>query len=324
MSAKVGIGLLGFGTVGVGIHDLLVANAASIAERRGVSLSLNRVGVRDLSKPRAASFGRLTDDLMAVVEDPETHVVAEVMGGVEPARALIRRALELGKPVATANKELMAKHGAQLLAHARENGVGLRYEASVGGGIPVLAALDRQLQANRIEKIEGIVNGTCNYILTRMEHEGKPFEEILKDAQAIGFAEADPSADVDGFDSAYKLTILASIATGKAVDWTTVNREGIRGVSLDDVAAAKAEGKRIKLVAKMDGSSLSVAPEVVDAEHPLYSVMGGENAIAITGSPLGTVTLRGPGAGAGPTASAVMGDVVELATGAGTLPYLWA
>jgi homoserine dehydrogenase len=323
------VALLGCGTVGHGVLRLIHENGDSIAQRRSIRFDVVGVGVRDLAKPRQTYGYKLTDDLSGLMAQ-DIDVAIEAMGGVEPTLRLLEGALERGVSVATANKELMAKHGAHLIAVARAHRAELRYEASVAAGIPVIAALDRQLAANRVARIQGILNGTTNYMLSRMADEGLSFDQALQICQELGYAEADPTADVDGFDAAYKLTILASIASGHWQDWNRVQRQGIRGVSLQDLDRAKRNGQRIRLLAEYRAEGhghLSVIPVAVSADHPLFGVHGSTNAVVIDAEPVGTVTLVGPGAGAGPTASALMGDAVEigcnLALGIRTIPHAW-
>lgn len=296
------IGLLGYGTVGQAVHELIQRN---LWERAEVVMA----GVRNTQRPSALQAPTLTTNLLEVVEAPEVEVVIEVMGGVEPALTLIKRALSLGKPVITANKELVAKHYDELKAFGGE----LRFEAAVGGGIPIIQVLSTLAQTNRIESIEGIVNGTTNFMLTEMEARQASFDTILAEAQSLGFAEADPTADVDGFDAMYKIAILGSIATGEQVSLDDIQREGIRAVTPESLVAEREQGRRIKLIARWtsDGA-ISVAPTALPLDHPLASVDGSFNAVRVVGDFVGPLTLIGRGAGGHPTASAVCGDLVQI------------
>jgi homoserine dehydrogenase len=331
MAARVGVALLGCGVVGKGVYDLIRANGEDIASRKGVSLDLVGIGVRDLEKDRGVPLELCTTDFFGLIENPDVDIVIEAVGGVEPAMGWLERALSSGKSVATANKELMANSGAKLIGLARASHADLRYEASVAAGIPIIAALDRQLSGNKITRIEGILNGTTNFILTNMSKSGMSFADALSEAQALGFAEADPSSDVDGFDSAYKIAILASIATAMSQDWSQVARSGIRNVEPSELAEARGRNAAVKLVAECEissqGARMSVRTKELPPSHPLSHVDGSTNAIVISGDPVGTLTFFGPGAGAGPTASALVGDIVEMAvnTLAGRVaqPYTW-
>lgn len=301
MSVK-GIGLLGFGTVGTGVLEIVRQN---LWERYDVEV----VGVRDTSKPRPLASPTLTTNLLEVVEAPEVDVVVEVMGGVDPALELIKRALSLGKPVVTANKELLAKRYDELMAFGGQ----LMFEAAVGGGIPVVQTLKTLARSNRIQSIQGIVNGTTNFILTEMLARGVGYEEMLAEAQALGFAEADPTADVDGFDALYKIAILAAIASGEQQNLETASRAGIRSVTLEQLQLADRAGKRVKLIASWSPEDgIAVAPAALPLSHPLARVDGSFNAVTIVGDFVGELTLIGRGAGSHPTASAVAGDLVQL------------
>lgn len=314
---KFGVALLGCGTVGTGVLRLLERNREEIFAKRGVQLEVIGVGVRDLSKPRPGVNAPITDELRGLVEDPSVHIVIEAMGGVEPAKTLIQAAIRAKKHVVTANKELMAKHGHEIRELARENGVDVRMEAAVAAGIPVIGAIERLLGANRIERMEGVVNGTTNFILTEMAKTGRSFDDVLAEAQRIGFAEADPSSDVDGWDAAYKLCLLARVATGIHIPLERISVAGIRPVTIEMQSEAKAHGRVIKLIASLDVTQTpfvaSVEPKSIPAEHPLASLEGGTNGILLQGDPVGELFWRGPGAGGDATASALMGDVVDIA-----------
>lgn len=318
------VGLLGLGTVGTGTVEIL----QDPAQRHPLlqELELYRVGVRSLDKPRQVEIPleRITTDLEAIVTDPDIDIIIEVIGGLEPARSLILKAIAHGKHVVTANKAAIARFGAEIFAAAEEAGVYVLLEAAVAGGIPVIEPLKQSLCVNRIHAVTGIVNGTTNYILTRMQAEGGDFDEILADAQRLGYAEADPTADVDGLDAADKIAILASLAFAGRIKLSEVYCEGIRQVSATDIAYANKLGFVIKLlaIAKRDPQSSVDAPEqlqvrvhptLVPKSHPLASVNDVYNAILIEGSPIGQVMFFGPGAGAGPTASAVVSDVLNIA-----------
>ncbi|NEQ52292.1 MAG: homoserine dehydrogenase [Leptolyngbya sp. SIO3F4] len=313
------VGLLGLGTVGTGTAKILL----DAAQRHPLlqTLEIHRVGVRSLDKPRAVDFPEdcLTTDLEAIVTDPDIDIVVEVIGGLEPARSLILEAIEDGKHVVTANKAVISRYGNEIAEAAKKAGVYVLYEAAVGGGIPVIQPLQQALGVNRIDTVTGIINGTTNYILTRMESEGGDFAPILADAQALGYAEADPTADVDGLDAADKIAILASIAFGGKIRREDVFTEGIRNVSASDVDYAKTLGFVIKLLAIAKRNSdtetiqLRVHPTLVPLKHPLANVNDVNNAVLVEGDPIGQVMLYGPGAGEGPTASAIVSDVMAIA-----------
>ena len=311
------VGMLGFGVVGGGVATLIAEHTDELATRIGAPLRLGPVAVRDLARPRAMSGARLTTDPVAVVEDPEVSIVVEVMGGVEPARDLLMRALSAGKSVVTANKELIAAHGAELLDLARAKGVRLEFEAAVAGGIPIIKPMRESLAGDRVQKVLGILNGTTNYILTRMTEAGLSFDEALEEAQRLGYAEADPTADVDGHDAAAKAAILATLAFDSVVVGDDVYREGIRAVTADDIAYAKRLGYVIKLLGIAerveDQIGVRVHPALVPAAHPLASVREAFNAVFIEADAVGELMFYGPGAGSRPTASAVVGDLVTAA-----------
>jgi homoserine dehydrogenase len=331
-SAKLGVGVIGCGTVGGGVVKLLVSEREHLQRKTGVSIELRKAV--DLDPAKRASTGLppalLSSDAGAVLADPEIGVVVEVIGGLKPAQAFIEAALVAGKHVVTANKELIAKKGPELLALARKHGVTLHFEASSCGGIPVINALGQSLAANRFEKLLGIVNGTTNFILTKMHREGAEFADVLAEAQRLGYAEADPTADVDGHDAAYKLSILAAMAFDSHFDYRQIHTEGIRKISARDIAIAKAGSYVIKLLAI--GSShddgrieLRVHPVLVPKDHPLAAVNDAFNAVFARGNYVGDVMFYGRGAGQLPTASAIVGDIIDLAmhhSGGGTSPRM--
>jgi len=319
----IGIGLLGLGTVGAGVAQIL----ASPQGRHPLvaDLALRRVAVRDLQRPRPIDLdpALLTTDPEAVVDDPAVEIVVEVMGGLEPARSLILRAIAAGKPVVTANKAVIARYGQEIAAAAAERGVYVLIEAAVGGGIPIIEPLKQSLGGNRIQRVSGIINGTTNYILSRMADEGAAYGEVLADAQRLGYAEADPAADVQGGDAADKIAILAALAYGGVVPREAIPTSGIDRLDARDVAYAEQLGYGVKLLAvaeqvglAADGAAeldVSVNPTLVPRAHPLAGVHGVNNAILVEGDPVGRVMFYGPGAGAGPTASAVVADILNIA-----------
>lgn len=321
------IGLLGLGTVGAGTAEILLSpeNRHPLLQE----LEIYRVGVRDISRTRSLQLppNVLTTDLESIVTDPEIDIVVELIGGLEPARSLILKAIANGKHVVTANKAVIARYGSEIFDAANEKGIYVMLEAAVGGGIPVIQTLKQSLGQNRIQTVTGIVNGTTNYILTRMQTEGADFAEVLADAQKLGFAEADPTADVDGLDAADKIAILASLAFGGRIKLEDVYCEGIGQVSAADIDYADKLGFVIKLLAiardnTSDGDrtggeseqlSIRVHPTLVPKTHPLANVNGVYNAILVEGEPIGQLMLYGRGAGAGPTASAVVSDIMNIA-----------
>jgi homoserine dehydrogenase len=318
------VGLLGCGNVGAALVRLLANDADTIFARTGVRLELTRVAVRSTTKERGADIdpGLLTTDAGSIVSDPSVDVVVEVIGGIEPARGLILSALKSGKPVVTANKELLANVGTELAQAAAANGVDLLYEAAVAGGIPLIRPLRESLAGERISRVIGIVNGTTNYILTRMTEEAASYAEALAEAQSLGFAERDPTADVEGFDASAKAAIIATIAFGSEVVAGDVYREGISDVSAHDIAMAAHLGYVVKLLAIAErptgpGSDQAVMarvhPTMVPRGHPLASVRGSFNAVFIEGDAVGELMLYGRGAGGMPTASAVLGDLIDAA-----------
>lgn len=316
---KIGVGLIGFGTIGTGVVRILTANADEIKRRLGVPLSVVKIADLDIHRDRGVSVppGLLTTQAEEVIRHPEVGIVVELIGGFQPAKDLILKALEHGKPVVTANKALLAEHGEELYQAAERAGVDLGFEASVGGGIPIIRSLKEGLAANRIQSIYGIINGTANYILTKMTEERRLFVEVLREAQAAGYAEADPSLDVDGHDSACKLAILVTLAFGTPVDIKAVYTEGIATVSPMDIEFAKEFGYRIKLlaIAKMTDGRIEarVHPTMVPEDHLIATVKGVFNAIYIVGDAVGETLFYGKGAGAMPTGSAVVSDLMEVA-----------
>jgi homoserine dehydrogenase len=319
MESKVRIGILGCGNVGAALVQLIEAHRGDIARRSGLEFEVTRVAVRNVARERPVSFadGVLTHDAEAVVDDPNVDVVVELIGGIEPARSLILHALSLGKPVVTGNKELLANVGTEIFAAGAAAGVDVLFEASVGGGIPLVRPLRESLAGERITRVMGIVNGTTNYILTRMTEEGRSFADALAEAQSLGFAERDPTADVEGYDAAAKAAIIATIAFGARVVAGDVYREGISAVTAADIAAARELGYVIKLLAIAEAADDAVAvrvhPAMVPVDHPLASVRGSFNAVFIEGEAAGNMMLYGRGAGGGPTAMAVLGDVIDAA-----------
>jgi homoserine dehydrogenase len=313
------IGLLGCGTVGGGVVTLLTREADDITARTGAKLELTRVAVRDPGRDRGLPIDPaiITDDAGSVVEAADVDVVVEVMGGLDPAERLLRRALELGKPVVTANKELVAHVGPELFDAAHAAGVDLAYEAAVAGAIPIIKPLKESLAGDRVTRVVGILNGTTNYILTRMSEEGADYEAVLADAQRLGYAEADPTADVGGHDAAAKCAILASLAFDTAVHGRDVFREGIERVTATDIRVADRLGYVVKLVGIAsevdDQLGVRVHPVFLPKEHPLASVREAFNAVYVEAEAAGELMFYGRGAGALPTASAVVGDVIDVA-----------
>jgi homoserine dehydrogenase len=312
------IGLLGCGTVGGGVVTLLTREADDITARTGATLEITRVAVRDPGRDRGLPLAPdvFTADPWAVVESDEVDVVVEVMGGLDPADALVRRALSLGKPVVTANKELVAAAGPELYEAAHEAGVDLAYEAAVAGAIPIIKPLKESLAGDHVTRVVGILNGTTNYILTRMTEEGASYEDVLADAQRLGYAEADPTADVGGHDAAAKCAILASLAFDTAVHGEDVFREGIDRVTSTDLRVADRLGYVVKLVGIAsevdDQIGVRVHPVFLPKEHPLASVREAFNAVYVEAEAAGELMFYGRGAGSLPTASAVVGDIIDV------------
>ncbi|HKL22377.1 MAG TPA: homoserine dehydrogenase [Tichowtungia sp.] len=316
---EIKIGILGFGTVGAGVVEGIVKNGDLMAERTGIRPVVAKIADLDIETDRGVGVadGVLTTDAAAVIDDPEVDVVVELVGGVTVAREFVLRALKNGKQVVTANKALLADFGEEIYKTAREYNTGIYYEAAVGGGIPVLRSQRAGLIGNQIESIYGILNGTCNYILTRMEREGLPFDQILADAQALGYAETPPDLDIDGIDTAHKAVVLASMAYGAPVPMAACPTAGVRGLSSIEIANADELGYRIKLLAIIkdnDGEvELSVEPALVPKEHMIGSVSDSFNAVFVKGDIVDDTMYYGRGAGRLPTGSAVIGDIMEAA-----------
>jgi homoserine dehydrogenase len=329
-----GIALLGCGTVGGGVATLLLQQSDRLAARAGRPLVLRRIVVRDLDRPRAVEVPRelLTTDLRVVLRDPSVQVVAELAGGVDWAKQAVLSALEAGKDVVTANKALLAQHGGEVFDAARRHGRSVAFEAAVGGGVPIIAALAQNLAANQITALQGILNGTCNFILTGMTDAGRTYAEALADAQRLGYAEADPTLDVDGTDAAHKLAILAQIAFGAAVPLAAVERRGIAGIEALDIRYAGELGYVIKLLAEaflLDGQlAMHVSPVLLRKHVPLAQVRGPYNAVLVVGDAVGDTLFYGRGAGAMPTASSVVADLIDTAVGRAQLTFrtlkLWS
>jgi len=315
-NSTVRIGVLGYGNVGAAVVALVAENGDTIAARTGLRLEVTRVAVRDLTR-RRIGFDSFTDEAAAVVVDPEVDLIVEVIGGLSPARELVLAALKAGKPVVTANKELMAACGAELFDAAAKAGVDLLFEAAVAGAIPLIRPLRESLAGDRIIRVLGIVNGTTNFILTRMTESGQSFADALAEAQALGYAERDPTADVEGHDAAAKASIIASLAFGVRVVADDVYREGITGVSADDIRMAGRLGYVVKLLAVIDAVGGEVAvrvhPTMVPVSHPLAAVRESFNAVFVEGAAAGELMFYGRGAGGRPTASAALGDVIDAA-----------
>jgi homoserine dehydrogenase len=325
-ASDVRIGLLGLGTVGAGVAKILQSRREMLEERAGARLTLAAVADTDLTRPREGLDLKslpLTNDAARVLADPSIHVVIELVGGLEPARSFISRALAAGKHVVTANKALLAHHGVELYEEARRSGVALGFEAAVAGGIPLIRAVKDGLVANRVLALAGIVNGTCNYILSKMTDEGLDFSLVLKEAQAHGYAEADPTLDIEGMDSAHKLQILVALAFRTFVDLKHIHTEGISRITAQDIDYARELGYRIKLLAIAKaaapdapggaGVEVRVHPTMIPAASPLAAVSGVFNGIFLTGDAVGDLMFYGRGAGQMPTASAVLSDVIEIA-----------
>ena len=319
MKDTIYIALLGSGTVGSGVSEVLKMNARELAERVGKNIVLKKVLVRDIKKPRKnIDMSLLTDDFESIVNDKDIDIVVEVMGGLHPAKEYMLRAIEAGKSIVTANKDVLATYGKDVLGAAERAGVDFQFEASVGGGIPIITSLKQSLTANKITEVMGIVNGTTNYMLTKMANDGVSYETVLKEAQEKGYAEADPTADVEGLDAARKAAILASIAFNTRVHFNDVSVEGITKITTEDIDYAKDLGFVIKLLAigkdsAEKGVDVRVHPVFLPKEHPLASVNGVYNAIFVRGNAIGDTMFYGQGAGSLPTASAVVADIVEVA-----------
>jgi len=319
MERTIGIGLLGAGTVGGTLVRRLVGDRDAIAAKTGLTFDVRKISVRDLDRQRDFNVteGLLTTDPHEVVTDDSVDLVVEVMGGLEPAGEVILAALEAGKPVITANKELIAARGPELIAAAERRGVPLLFEAAVGGGIPIIRPLSETLAGESVDRILGIVNGTTNYILTQMTEYGQSYDTALVDAQELGFAEPDPTADVNGADAASKAAILASLAFGSWVGPDDVFTEGIEGITKVDITLAAEFGYVVKLIGIAErigtGVSVRVHPTMIPADHPLSAIRGATNAVFIEGPSIDSLLFAGPGAGGEPTATAVLGDVIDAA-----------
>ena len=320
-SSVVRVGVLGCGNVGAAFVDLVERQADAIEARTGLRLQVSRVAVRNMSRERDVRLpeGVLTRDSRAVVDDPTIDIIVEVIGGIEPARELIAAAIAQGKPVVTANKELLANVGHELWAQSDAAGVDLLFEAAVAGGIPLIRALRESLRGEPVTRVMGIVNGTTNFILTRMTEEGADYSAALSEAQRLGFAERDPTADVEGFDAGAKAAIIASISFGARVVAGDVYHEGISGITAADIAVARRLGYVVKLLAiaeqvsDPDAVAVRVHPAMVPVSHPLASVRESFNAVFVEGDAVGSLMFYGRGAGGFPTASAVLGDVIDAA-----------
>jgi homoserine dehydrogenase len=311
------IGLLGLGTVGGGVTHVLARNAEEISRRAGREILISHAAARNLDTTTARTAGiKLTGEALEVVNDPDISIIVELLGGYEPARSLVLRALANGKHVVTANKALIAKHGNEIFAAAQAAGTMVGFEAAVAGGIPIIKAIREGLAGNRLEWVAGIINGTANFILTEMRDKGRDFPDVLAEAQALGYAEADPTFDVEGIDAAHKLTILASIAFGIPLQFDKVYIEGIGRITREDVAYAEQLGYRIKHlgIARRDerGAQLRVHPTLIPQRQLLASVSGVMNAVLVRGDAVGQSLFYGAGAGAEPTASAVVADIIDV------------
>lgn len=318
---KIKIGLIGLGTVGSGVFKTL---------KNFDNVEVVKIAVRNKNKKRnieGLNDSIITDNAYDVVNDPDIQIVAELVGGVEPAFDLIKTAIKNGKHIVTANKELLAKHGEELFNFAEEHNKVVLYEAAIAGGIPLIMPIKTILAGNKINKIKAILNGTTNYILTKMDMQGASYNDVLKESQELGYAEADPTGDVEGFDAAYKITTLATIAFGKRVKFENVYREGITKISPEDMQAANEMGYKIKLIASAEitednKADVRVHPMLISKSNPLAHIDYVTNAVTLTGHPVGSVTLSGPGAGEFPTASSVVGDILAIASEIGKTDYL--
>jgi len=328
MSQPLRLGVAGLGTVGCGLLRLVEAHAARLSETVGRPIAIAGVSARSRDKARGVKLDGIPwfSDPVALACDTSIDVLVELIGGDDgPAKAAVEAALAAGKPVVTANKALLARHGAELARLAEEKGVALNFEAAVAGGIPVIKTLRESLAGNRIRRVYGILNGTCNYILTKMQDEHRAFADVLKEAQAKGYAEADPTFDIGGFDTAHKLALLTSLAFGTRVAFDQIDVEGIEGITRADIEAAEDLGYRIKLLGVAlqteSGIEQRVHPAMVPQHSAIAEVSGVTNCVAIDGDSVGNLLLVGPGAGAAPTASAVMGDILDVARGPSPYPF---
>jgi len=331
---KIGIAIIGMGTVGTGVAKILLDHGDRTARHAGKTLWLTHAVVRDLKKDRGFEVpeGVLTDDIEKVIADDDVQVVVQLIGGIEPAKSVMLRLLEAGKDVVTANKALLAEHGPELFEKARQLGRSIAFEASVAGGIPIITNISQCLSANRITSLNGILNGTSNYIITRMDLEGANYDDTVKDAQKLGYAEADPAFDVDGTDAAQKLAILAHLAFGARVHWSDIPKRGIDKLDDLDLKYAKQLGYRIKLIglsrSTPAGLQAVVGPMLVKAGTPLAEVRANYNAVSVDGDAVGPVFYHGQGAGQMPTASAVVADLIDTAVGRTAITFktleLWS
>ena len=318
---KIKIGLIGLGTVGTGVYKTL---------KPFEDIEITKIGVKNINKPRnIENFDSsiLTDDCYGVVNDPEIDIVCELIGGVQPAFDLIKTAIKNGKHIVTANKELLAKHGEELFNFAEKYNKVVLYEAAIAGGIPLIMPIKTIMAGNKISKIEAILNGTTNYILTKMDTLGASYQDVLKEAQELGYAETDPTGDVEGFDAAYKITTLATIAFKKRIKLDNVYREGITKIRSQDMKAANDLGYKIKLIASAsidenNNADVRVHPMLISQNTPLAHINYVTNAVRLSGHPIGDITLSGPGAGEFPTASSVVGDILAIAAEFGKTDYL--
>lgn len=319
MKDNIKVGLLGFGTIGTGVARVFEQNSQLISQRLGKKLELTKIADLDITSDRGIvpPEGSLTTNVEEVISNPEIDVVVELIGGYEPAKTFILKAMANGKHIVTANKALMAVHGQEILAVAQKHGVEVMFEASIGGGIPIVSAIKENLCANRFSSILGILNGTCNFILTKMTDEGEDFAPVLKEAQELGYAEADPTFDIEGVDTAHKIALLAALCFGTKVDFEQVYTEGVTNISALDIQFAKQMGYKIKLLAigKNDGKQIEVRvhPTMIPDSYQLAEVDGVFNAVRLSGDFLGPAMFYGSGAGMDATASAVMGDVISIA-----------
>lgn len=312
------VGLLGLGTVGTGVVRIVEGHQEDLQRQTGSAIVIEKILVQDLKKTRsvAVDSAKLTGNPLDIIDNPEIDVVVEVMGGIVPTKGYILQAIENGKHIVTANKDLMALHGIEIMAKAEETGVDVFYEASVAGGIPIIRTLIEGFSSDRITKIMGIVNGTTNYILTKMSKEGAAYEDVLKEAQALGYAEADPTSDVEGLDAARKMTILSTLGFRTNVELQDVSVRGISQITKEDIAYGKQLGYEIKLlgIAERSGDRISVCvqPTMVKLSHPLASVSGVFNAVYVYGEAVGETMFYGPGAGELPTATSIVADLVAV------------
>lgn len=321
MDKKIKVGIIGLGTVGSGVLKTL---------KNFDDIEIVKIAVRDINKPRdivGLDKSLLTDNAYEVAENPDIDIVAELIGGIEPALSIIKRAIECGKHIVTANKELLAKKGEELFTFAEQHNKVVLYEAAIAGGIPLIMPIKTILAGNKINKIEAIVNGTTNYILTKMDMQGASYDDVLKEAQELGYAEADPTGDVEGFDAAYKIATLATITFRKRIRIENIYREGITKIRAQDMKAANDLGYKIKLIAsgKIDeegNADVRVHPMLVSKKATLAHIDYVTNAVTLTGSPVGCITLSGPGAGEFPTASSVVGDILAIASELGSTDYI--